>query len=60
LSTLLRETEYSPFNRSPSSTRKKKLPRFFRSNEAIHYDGKKAYKFDGEKWVRVPEYDVKR
>jgi len=60
VSTILSETEYSPFNRSPPSTRKKRHPRFFRFNETIHYDGKKAYKFDGEKWVRAPEYDAKR
>jgi len=59
MSSTLKEAEYSPFSRSPPSTRKKKLPRFIRSNEAIHYDGKKACKFDGEKWVRAPEYDVK-
>ncbi len=52
--------EYSPFTRSPASTRKRRLPRFIRSSEAIRYDGEKAYRFNGEKWVRTPEYDAKR
>ncbi len=60
MNSTLEKAEYSPFSRSPPSIRKKRLPRFIRSSEAIHYDGKKAYRFNGEKWVRTPEYDVKR
>jgi hypothetical protein len=60
MNSMLRKTEYSPFSRSPPSTRRKRLPRFIRSNEAIHYDGEKAFKFNGEKWIRTPEYDAKR
>jgi hypothetical protein len=60
MSSMPSKSEYSPFNRSPPSIRKKKLPRFIRSREAIHYDGEKAYRFNGEKWVRTPEYYVKR
>ena len=56
---ILNEAEYSSFSRSPPSGKKRVL-RFIRSSEAIHYDGEKAYRFNGEKWVRTPEYDVKR
>jgi hypothetical protein len=58
MSNMLRRIEYSPFSRSPPFT-KKRLPRFIRSSEAIHYDRKKAYRFNGQKWVRTPEYDAK-
>ncbi len=59
MSGVLTESEYSPFSRSPPSVRKRRLPRFIRSSEATYYDGEKAYKFNGQKWVRTPEYDVK-
>ena len=55
-----REIEYSPFHRNPpSGERKKRIPRFYRSTEAIYYDGKKAYRLVDEKWVRVRQFDLK-
>jgi len=60
MSSILREAEYSSFSRSSPSTGKKRVLRFIRISEAIHYDGEKAYRFNGKKWVRTPEYDVKR